>query len=292
MTRDHSCGLLDRLPRSRLAEGPFWDADSGHLFWVDIAGHAIHRYDPETGLGSTHLVSDVIGFAVPAIEGGLVAGIGGGLYDLALGASAETLLARPDMHEDNRFNDGKCDPRGRLWAGTMHRDATRDREPTGALYRWRHGELVVMEPSISLANGLGWSPSGNTMYFCDTHQGTVWAYDYDLAAGDAGNRRAFAVVPCEVGVPDGLTVDSAGSVFVAVWRGGRINVYSPSGDLDATLPIPVRNPTSCCFGGADLTTLFVTTMPSSNEDDPRSGSVFSFSLDKPGQPSARMNRNL
>ncbi len=284
--------LLDHLPCSRLAEGPCWDTEAGRLLWVDIAGHAIHRYDPETGHGATHPVSDTVGFTLPATDGRLVAGIGGGVYDLAFGTAGETLLVRPDMHAENRFNDGKCDPRGRLWAGTMHRDANRDRKPTGSLYRWRQGDLEVVEPRVSLSNGLGWSPSGTTMYFSDTHDGTVWAYDYSVASGEAIRRRAFATVPFDLGVPDGLSVDSTGRVFVAIWRGSRLNVYAPSGILEATLSMPVRNPTSCCFGGIDLKTLFVTTMPSSNEDDPRSGSLFAFHLDSPGQPTARMDRSL
>jgi sugar lactone lactonase YvrE len=256
--------------------------------WVDIVGQALHRYDPETCRGATHLVSDAIGFVVLADNGRLVAGIGGGLFETPM----ETALVRPSMREANRFNDGKCDPHGRLWAGTMHRDANRDREPTGALYRWRDGGLEAVETRISLANGLGWSPSGDTMYFSDTHQGTVWAYDYDIALGEARNRRAFAIVPFELGVPDGLSVDAGGRVYVAIWRGARINVYAPNGALEATLVLPVRNPTSCCFGGADLKTLFVTTMPSSNEDDPRSGCLFAFGVEEPGRPSVRMDRTL
>ncbi len=292
MPDDPSCRLLDHLPRSRLAEGPCWDAETGRLLWVDIVGHAIHRYDPGTGQGTTHPVSGMVGFAVIAAAGHLVAGIGDGLYDLAFGIPGESLLARPGMHGENRFNDGKCDPRGRLWAGTMHRDATRDREPSGALYRWRSGGLDVVEPRVSLANGLGWSPRGDTMYFSDTHQGTVWAYDYDLASGEVCNRRAFARVPVDAGVPDGLAVDDAGRVFVAIWRGSRVNIYSPSGDLEAALATPVCNPTSCCFGGADLHTLFITTMPSSNEGDPRSGCVFACDMDRPGQASVRMDRSV
>ncbi len=292
MFKDRSCRLLDHLPRSRLAEGPVWDAATGRLLWVDIVGQAIHRYDPETGQGASHPVSDMVGFAVLGTGGRLVAGIGGGLYDLAFGEPTEALLARPTMHSENRFNDGKCDPRGRLWAGTMHRDATRDRDPSGALYRWRHGGPEVVESPVSLANGLGWSPSGDVMYFSDTHRGTVWSYDYDVASGEASNRRAFAAVPFELGVPDGLSVDAAGRVFVAIWRGGRINVYSPTGELDASLSVPVLNPTSCCFGRPDLKTLFVTTMPSSNEEDPRSGCLFAFDMDEPGQATACMDRSL
>ena len=292
MVETRTSRLLDHLPRSRLAEGPLWEADTATLLWVDIAGQAIHRYDPETGRGASRPVPDVVGFAVRTVEGRLAAGIGRGLFDLAFETPGETLLAAPGMHAENRFNDGKCDPRGRLWAGTMHRDATRDREPTGALYRWRKGNLEVVEARVSLANGLDWSPSGDRMYFSDTHEGTIWAYDYDVDTGAARNRRVFARVPFAVGVPDGLCVDAAGRVFVAVWRGSRINVYAPSGDLEATLALPVCNPTSCCFGGADLKTLFVTTMPASNENDSRSGSLFAFDLDRPGQRAARMDGSL
>lgn len=283
---------LDHLPRAKLAEGPLWDADSGSLYWVDIAGHAIHRHTPATGACATHPLGGTVGFCALAGEGRLVAGIGGGLYELAFGQAGETLLARPAMHGENRFNDGKCDPRGRLWAGTMHCDARRDREPTGALYRWRGRGLEEVESPVSLANGLGWSPSGDTMYFSDTHAGTVWAYDYDLASGEVAGRRPFATVPLEEGVPDGLAVDSAGRVFVAIWRGARLDVFAPDGAREASIPVPVRNPTSCAFGGADLRTLYVTTMPSSAESDPRSGSLFAMVVDVPGQPSARMDPSL
>ena len=190
----------------------------------------------------------------------------------------------PPCTMENRFNDGKCDPRGRLWAGTMHVEADRDREPTGALYRWSGGSLEEVIPRVSLSNGLGWSPPGDTMYFSDTHAGTVWAYDYDLATGAIADRRAFAKVPLEDGVPDGLTVDSAGNVYVAIWRGSRLDVFAPDGTRVAQIPVPVRNPTSCGFGGADLRTLFITTMPAGNEDDPRSGSLFALEVAVPGLP--------
>ena len=292
MLENRSCAILDHLTRSRLAEGPSWDVETGSLMWVDIVGRAIHRYNPQTGQVVTRPVPDVVGFALPAKDGRLVAGIGGRIYDLAFDGSAETLLAQPSMHGENRFNDAKCDPRGRLWAGTMHRDASRDRDPTGALYRWFAGRLEEVETGVSLANGLGWSPSGDTMYFSDTHAGTVWAYSYDLCSGAAIDRRPFAVIPIDDGVPDGLCVDSTGRVFVAIWRGGCIQVYSPAGAIEGTITVPVRNPTSCCFGGADLKTLIVTTMPSSNENDPRSGFLFSCECDDPGQLGARMDRSL
>ena len=284
--------LLDHLPRSKLAEGPLWDVESGQLYWVDIAGHAIHRHRPATGEVATHPIGDTVGFCAVTVDGRLVAGIGDGVHDLAFSIAGEPLLARPAMHGANRFNDGKCDPNGRLWAGTMHIEANRDREPTGALYRWHGGDLEVVEWPVSLANGLGWSPSGDTMYFSDTHAGTVWAYDYDLATGCVRNRRTFATIPLDEGVPDGLAVDAAGQVHVAIWRGARLDVFAPDGTRTAQLKVPVCNPTSCAFGGADLRTLYVTTMPASNEDDPRSGSLFALDVAVPGQPSARMNRSL
>ena len=283
---------LDHLPRSELAEGPLWDGQSGSLYWVDIAGHAIHRHQPATDTCATHPLAAPVGFCAVAIEGRLVAGIGDGIYDLAFGTAGTTLLARPAMHGENRFNDGKCDPLGRLWAGTMHVEADRDREPTGALYRWRGGTLEEVVSRVSLSNGLGWSPTGDTMYFSDTHAGTVWAYDYELATGTIANRRAFALIPIEEGVPDGLTVDAAGRVIVAIWRGARLDVYAPDGTREAAIPVPVRNPTSCGFGGGDLRTLYVTTMPAGNESDPRSGSLFALEVDTPGLPSARMDRRL
>lgn len=284
--------LLDHLPRAKLAEGPLWDADGGWLYWVDIHGHAIHRHEPATGEVATHPLDDAVGFCALAGEGRLVAGIGGGIHELVFGRAGETLLARPAMHDGNRFNDGKCDPRGRLWAGTMHVEADRDREPTGALYRWRGGSLEEVVSRVSLSNGLGWSPTGDTMYFSDTHAGTVWAYDYDLVTGDLANRRAFAIISLEEGVPDGLTVDAAGRVIVAIWRGARLDVYASDGTREAMIPVPVRNPTSCAFGGGDLRTLYVTTMPASNESDPRSGSLFALDVGTPGLPSVPMNGRL
>lgn len=283
---------LDWLPRSLLAEGPSWDAESATLLWVDIRGHAVHRYAPAPGAVATHPLADTVGFCVVGRDGHLVAGIGAAVRAFRFGEPGTRLLARPPMHESNRFNDGKCDPRGRLWAGTMHEDAHRDRAPTGALYRWRGGAMEVVEAPISLSNGLGWSPAGDTMYFADTHAGTVWAYDYDLATGDASRRRPFAVVPLEDGVPDGLAVDVEGRVFVAIWRGARLDVFAPDGRRAGTISVPVRNPTSCAFGGPDLRTLYVTTMPSDNESDPRSGSLFATIVDVPGLPAARMDPSL
>ena len=278
--------LVD-LPACELGEGPWWDAATGTLHWVDIAGRAIHAWTPASGRSSRIETGEEVGFALLDEAGHLVAGIGDGIFALDPVAGGRRLIARPDMHPDNRFNDGGCDPHGRLWAGTMHVDASRDREPTGALYRLSEdGRLDAFATGIGIANGLGWSPDGTTMYFAETHRGTVWAYDYDLATGTPSNRRGFAHVPIEGGVPDGLAVDAAGRVHVAIWRGARIDVYAPDGRLDEVIAMPVRSATSCCFGGDDMRTLYVTTdgrrLSGERTDDPLPGRLFALERDMPG----------
>ena len=283
---------LAHLPRCDLGEGPLWDIETGRLYWVDISGQRIHRWAPG-GACETHETDTTVGFVVLDEPGRLVAGLRDGVYELEFGTPHRRLLARPDMHPENRFNDGACDPRGRLWAGTMHVEASRDRKPTGALYRHVAAGLEMVERDIGISNGIGWSPSGTTMYYAETHRGIVWAYDYDLGTGRAYNRRVFAEVPIDIGVPDGLAVDTAGRVYVAIWRGARLNVYASDGTLDAMIAMPVPHATSCCFGGADLLTLYITTMargltPQDLASHPFSGCLFELAVDIPGVSCARM----
>ena len=212
---------------------------------------------------------------------------------MGFGTPERRLLARPDMHAENRFNDAACDPRGRLWAGTMHIEASRDREPTGALYRLDASGLVPFATDIGIANGLGWSPDGGTMYFAETHRGTIWAYDYDVATGIPSNRRILAEVPDEIGVPDGLTVDSAGRILRRAFGAVRGSTSTRrDGTLDQVIAMPVPSPTSCCLGGPDLCTLYITTdgrgLSGEHADDPLPGRLFALDWDVPGVPCPRM----
>ena len=286
---------IENLPRCDLGEGPWWDVETQMLYWVDISGHKIHRWAPPRAQTETHDTGTSVGFVVLDEAGRMVAGLGDGIYEMEFGTPHRRLLARPDMHRENRFNDAACDPRGRLWAGTMHSEASRDRPPTGALYRHEAGDFATLETGIGICNGIGWNPAGTIMYFADTHAGTIWAYDYDLETGHAMDRRPFATVPIDIGVPDGLAVDTAGRVFVAIWRGARLNVYAPDGALAETIPMPVPHATSCCFGGADLRTLYITTMARGLSQEalatyPLSGCLFELTVDVPGLPCARMRR--
>jgi D-xylonolactonase len=289
----HQPRPLHHLPRCELGEGPHWDAESGRLYWVDISGHAVHRWTPESDLHETHDAGTLVGFAVVDRDDRLVVGLRDGIYAMPFGGHDQSLIACPAMPSDNRFNDGACDPCGRLWAGTMHVAASRDRTPSGSLYRLRPNGLEEVEGDLGIANGIGWSPSGGTMYFSDTHRGRIWSYDYDLGTGSASNRRPFADVPIDIGVPDGLTVDSTGRVYVAVWRGARVNVYAPDGALEEVIAMPVPHATSCCFGGADLRTLYISTSyeglsPIQRREAPHAGLMFAMPRDAPGLRSARM----
>ncbi len=282
---------LDHPPKAELGEGPCWDAETGLLYWVDISGHRLHRFDPASGRCDTHHAETFVTFVVLDRRGGLIVGLGGAIHAMQFGAPGTRAVFEPAMHAENRFNDGKCDPRGRLWAGTMHREASRDREATGALYRVGDHGLERVEQDIGISNGLGWNAAGTRMYHADTFRGIVWVYDYDLETGGVANRRVFAEVPIDLGVPDGLSVDSQGRVLVAIWRGARINIYGPAGDLVDAIPLPVPCPTSCCFGGADLQTLYITTAQSQSNptETDTAGCLFQCRLDIPGIAATRMD---
>jgi sugar lactone lactonase YvrE len=280
--------LSDRLPLCELGEGPHWDARNGLLYWVDIEGRAVHRYDP---VAQTHQIlqtPSMVGFAVPAQQGQIVAGLQDGLYLIDFDSAAARPLAKPaGLPAYNRFNDGKCDPRGRLWCGTMNLHPDKS-SPTGNLYQLRQGEMVEREQEIYISNGLGWSPDHKTMYYTDTVRHVIWQYDYDIDTGLASNRRVFVEKPGP-GRPDGLCVDSAGRVLTALWPGWGIDIHNPDGSLAGHIEVPVPQVSSCAFGGADLKTLYITTAraymsPEALAQAPLSGAVFAIEMDIPGLP--------
>jgi sugar lactone lactonase YvrE len=195
-------------------------------------------------------------------------------------------MVRPDAHPpENRFNDGKCDPAGRLWGGTMRLDAS---APAGSLYRIdASSTATVMDGGFTVSNGLDWSPDGRRLYFADSAAGHVYAYDFDARHGGVSNRRILVALPAQDGRPDGLAVDSEGTIWVAIWDGWSVRRYAPDGTLLETVRLPVPRPTSVCFGGPDLKTLFVTTarvrLPARVlAEAPLSGSLFAMRTETPG----------
>ncbi|HXA32019.1 MAG TPA: SMP-30/gluconolactonase/LRE family protein [Acidimicrobiales bacterium] len=244
-------------PSAGLAEGPVWDWTRQMLLWIDMDREEVYLSDIARGTSSTYGVGTAVG-SVFLGEGSHVFVAGSdGLYDLDLdtGKSLRTFSLPLDAPRAS-MNDGEVDPIGRVWAGTMSADRSR---ADGALYRFdRDGTLVVL-PSVKLSNGLGWSPDQVLFYFVDSATQRIDVFDYDRLDGAIYSRRPFVTIPPEIGIPDGVAVDSEGCVWVAIWGGGMVHRYTPEGELDAIVKIPTPNVSSCCFGGRAFDTLFVTT---------------------------------
>lgn len=238
-----------------LGEGPWWSVAEQVLWRVDILRNRIHRTEPTTGEGREWIFDEPIGFVVPDEQGRVVAGIGSALrlVDLSTGEQRSIAVAEPGR-TDLRFNDGKADRNGRIWAGTMPNEDA----PPGEFYRLDPAAgLVPVVGGIVCSNGLGWSPDGTTMYYTDSGPRTIWAFDFDVETGSATNRRVFATD--EGCAPDGLTVDASGGVWSAKWGGSKVVRYEPDGTVSETVESPASQPTSCMFGGPDLDILYVTT---------------------------------
>ena len=242
---------------SIIGESPSWDLARRALYWVDIKRPAVFRWEPELGQTGHWPMPKPIGCVAPAKSERLIFADaeGPGFLDLSSGEIVRIASPEEDMPL-NRFNDGKIDRAGRFWAGTMDDQC---RGPTGSLYRLDANlSIHRMVTGFICSNGMGWSPDNQIMYFTDSMVRTIWAYDYELSTGELGARRVFAQLSDGDGMPDGLTVDSEGGVWVAIWDGWRVVRYLPSGAIDKEIPLPIQRPTSCTFGGADLKTLFVT----------------------------------
>ncbi len=242
--------------RDELGEGPFWDEDTRELLRVDIARGRIHAWSPATDSVTTRAIAGEVSAVLPraGAPGWLVAA---GHRVLLLEGDGQTTLAEVEGDRpENRFNDCKCDPQGRLWAGTMSKQRT---PGTAALYRLATGgELERVIAGTTISNGLGWSPDGERMYFVDSTTQRIDVLDFDGAGGEVAGRRPLVEIDPRDGLPDGLAVDAEGGIWVCLFGGGALRRYSPDGRLDATIRLPVTNPTSPVFGGPDLRTLYVT----------------------------------
>jgi len=243
-----------------LGEGPYWVPEDDCLLWVDIQRGQLHRtYFPSGETVSLDL--DAASAAFPAMAGGILTA-GGSKLALHLPAErgeqwSTRVIAEVPAREGVRFNDAGVDPAGRVWVGSMH---TGETEPVGQLLRLDHGGvLTVVVDGVTVSNGLGWSPDGSQMYYVDSPVRRVDVFDYDPATGRADHRRPFADLSAFDGVPDGLTVDADGCLWVAVWGGGVLRRLAPDGSQDSVIAVPVSQPTSCAFGGPGMTDLYVTT---------------------------------
>ncbi len=240
-----------------VGEGPVWLAEERRLVWVDIMGHLIHRLDPATGSVETVDVGQPVGAVAPRASGGLIAAVrdGFGLVD-AVAGRLEMIAEVEADNPENRMNDGKCDRAGRFWAGTMAFESVTG---AGALYRL-DAERRVTEvlDNVTISNGLDWSPDDATLYYVDSPTNVVDAFDYDPGSGEIRNRRPLIEVPREQGMPDGLTVDSEGFLWVALFGGWSVRRYAPDGTPDIMVELPASKITCPTFGGEDLSELYIT----------------------------------
>ena len=267
-----------------VGEGPIWDDEAQVLYWVDIMANTLHVFDPVKNEDRTFDVGQHVGTVVPRAAGGVMLALYQGFAAFDLRTQTLTLIHDPEAHlPDNRFNDGKCDPAGRLWAGTM---AYQNQTTQGSLY-CLNTDLSVkkMRGDIGISNGLAWSLDHSTMYYIDSVTYMVKAYDYDLATGDIQNERTIIRVPKEVGLPDGMTIDSEGMLWVAHFGGGRVCRWHPErGEILQTIFLPASQITACAFGDKDLDTLYITSAAvrlseEALQREPQAGGLFSV---KPG----------
>jgi len=250
---------------AHLGESPVWSVEEQALYWVDIgdwpgnsAPASVNRFDLASGATRHWTLPQAVGCMALHASGGAVVALASGVFRLDFATQALTPLA-PATYDLStlRLNDGKCDRAGRFWVGTCLSPDPRVKEGTGHLYCLQGNELKAKVDGISVANGLAWSPDSRVMYFTDSRQRTVWAFDYDIERGTVSNRRVFVQAPSGV-VLDGATVDAEGGYWVALYNSGKIARYRPDGTLDREIHLPVTKPTMLAFGGRDLTTLYVT----------------------------------
>ncbi len=287
------------VPASLLGESPFWHPDEGALYWCDIPGKALNRWvmasDP--GIAHTQWRFDTEpASCAPMLGGRLLLAMRDGLWVFdTVSGERERLAAPPYDPTVERFNDGKADPQGRFWVGSMYEPRTR---AAAALYRWSQGRLDRMAGDATVSNGLAWSPDGSTMLWSDTKTHLIHAFDFDGATGSLSRQRVIARFTPRAegqsletygGRPDGAAVDAEGGAWYAMFEGQRLLRLAPDGQVLREVRLPVRCATMPCFGGADLKTLFITTARSNRPAEelaaqPLAGRVLTLRVDVPGLP--------
>jgi sugar lactone lactonase YvrE len=279
--------LLD--VRNRTGECPLWSVREQALYWEDIYAPAIYRFDPTSGETTTWPMPAQVGAFGLRAGGGLIVGLRTGIhfFDPACGALTFVVDPEPDRPE-NRLNDGKVSPEGRFWIGSMFDVPGEERQRTGALYRVDpDGSCHRMLDGLLVPNGLAWSPDGRTMYHSDSRDRFIKAFDYDPASGSIANGRVIARPGEADGRPDGGAMDGEGCYWSAGVSAGCLNRYRPDGTLADKIPVPTPSPTMCCFGGADLRTLYITSHREKTDlldRFPTAGGVFVTEVAVPGIP--------
>lgn len=275
--------LLDA--KAELGEGPVWDAKKKLVYWLDIFAKIIHIYDPSSGKDRTITAPRLVACVANRKAGGWVAACQGGFFLFDPEKNKWTLIGDPEADQPgNRPNDGKADPAGRFWAGTMSFGG--DKPGVGSVYRLDADRSVhKMFGGCTISNGMAWDVKAGKMYYIDTPTKEVAVYDYDNKTGDIANRKVAVKVPDDMGYPDGMNIDAEGKIWVAHWGGGCVCRWDPkNGKLMRRIDLPTPQPSSCVFGGPNLDELYVTSARLALDEatlkkQPLSGALFRV---KPG----------
>jgi sugar lactone lactonase YvrE len=242
--------------KAKLGEGSIWDYQRQVLYWIDIEEGILFEYDPLLKSTKSHKAGKKIGTIVPETANTVVLALQDGIYRMFLNNDSLEFIARPSsLSTDQRFNDGKCDPAGRLWVGSIG--------PENSCFLYcinNEGIITERLDNITVSNGIIWSLDSTKMYYTDTHTSKIRQYDFDILTGNINNEKVIIEIPESMGYPDGMTIDSEGKLWIASWNGNSVYRYDPlSGKLMQKIDLPAKNVTSCAFGGKDLDVLYITT---------------------------------
>ncbi len=245
---------------STLGEGAFWNYKTNELLWIDIEQQQLHVFNPSTNTNKTIQMPAKIGTVVPSEDGNTaIVALSDGIYKVNMITHELTLLSDIESTTiENRFNDGKCDPNGNLWVGSMH---LKQEKPNAKLYKVAHnGSATAMVDQVTISNGIVWTKEGTTMYYIDTPTGVIKGYDFDLGNSSISNERVVVTVDPKHGFPDGMAIDENDNLWVGMWNGNSVAQFNPrTGQLLSKIKVPAHNVTSCAFGGENLETLYITT---------------------------------
>jgi len=265
--------------KAQLGEGSFWNHKSQELYWIDIEGKMLHIYNPKTKRNKSFALPSRIGTVVPKNSDEAIVALQDGVYILNTNTGDISLLS--DIESDkpqNRFNDGKCDPSGRLWVGSMALD---QEKYSGSLYMIDEtGKTELKIDSVTISNGIVWTSDQKTMYYIDTPTAKISAFDFDTNTGEISNGRVAVEVSESLGFPDGMAIDEENMLWVGMWNGNAVVRFDPTtGKVISKIEVPAHNVTSCAFGGANLDTLYITTASLDMTDEehkafPLAGSLF------------------
>jgi sugar lactone lactonase YvrE len=274
--------------KATLGEGALWHPAEKRLYWVDIEGRKLHLYDPATEEDKVWPVGERVGTVVPVVNGGALVALQNGIHFIDTNTGKLRYVTNPIKADDIRFNDGKCDPAGRFWVGTMALDS---REGAAVLYCMDHdGSIKQVLGKLSVSNGIVWTADRKTMYFIDTPTSKVQAFAYDQETGTISKERDAFAIPESEGKPDGMTIDENGRLWIALYGGGGVGCWDPeTGEMLLKVKVPAPHTTSCAFGGERLDTLYITTARDGLDKEqlqkyPHSGGIFALKPDAKGVP--------